>query len=57
MLDTFDPVILDCVHFLFFNLVLHDSNRTKEEPEGRIISQSRNWGPSGRTPCMYISFV
>ena len=53
MLDTSDPVILDCVRFSFIDLIRHDLNRTKEEWDSHIISRSRNWGPSGRPTCMY----
>ena len=53
MLDTSDPVILDCVRFSFIDLVRHDLNRTKEECDSHIVSKSRNWGPSGRPTCMY----
>ena len=57
MLDTSDPVILNCLRFPFANLILHGSNRTKEEKGIHIISNSRNWGQSERPPCMYVSFA
>ena len=53
LLDASDPVILDCVRFSFIYLVRHDLNRTKEDWDSHIVSKSRNWGPSGRSTCMY----
>ena len=44
MLDTSDPVILDCVRFSFIDLLRHDLNRTKEDWDKR---------PSGKPTCMY----
>ena len=41
MLITSDPAILNCVHFLFIILILHDSNRTKEEWDSHIISKCK----------------
>ena len=53
MLDTSDPVILDCVRFSFIDLLRHDLNRTKEDWDSHIASKSRNWGPSRKPTCMY----
>ena len=53
MLDTSDPIILDCVRFSFIDLVRHDLNRIKEEWDSHIGSKIRNWGPSGKPTCMY----
>ena len=53
MLDTSDPVILDCVRFSFIDLLRHDLNRIKEDWDSHIASKSRNWGPSRKPTCMY----
>ena len=53
MLDTSDPVTLDCVRLSFIDLLRHDLNRTKEDWDSHIASKSRNWGPSRKPTCMY----
>ena len=55
MLDTSDPVILDCVRYSVIDLIRYDLNRTKEELDSYIISKRRNWGPSGRPTFTYNS--
>lgn len=53
MLDTLDPVLLDCIHFCFMPLIRKDLCSIMSHWNSHIISKSRNNGPSGRPNCMF----
>ena len=54
MLDTSDPVTLDCLRFCFMKLIRKDLCSIMSHWNSHIISKSRNNGPSGRPNCMFF---
>jgi len=54
LLDTSDPVLLDCLRYCFMGIVRKDLESVKSDWNNHIISKSRNGGPSGRPNCMFF---
>lgn len=54
LLDTSDPVVLDCVRYCFMGIIREDLKAIMDDWNNHIISKSRNGGPSGRPNCMYF---
>lgn len=53
LLDTDDPVVLDCIRYCFMPVLKQELCSIKEDWNAHIISRSRNGGPSGRPNCLY----
>ena len=53
LIDTSDPVVLDCIRFCFMPLIREDLNSICNEWNTHLIAKSRNGGPSGRPNCMF----
>ena len=53
LLNTDDPVVLDCLHYCFMGIIRDELNSVKEDWNTHIISRSHKSGPTGRPICMY----
>ena len=53
LLNTDDPVVLDCIHYCFMGIIREELNSLKEDWNSYIISRSHKSGPTGRSSCMY----
>ena len=53
MVDTSDPVALDCIQYYFMPLIRDDLNSILRQWNTHIISRRSNGGPSGRPDCMF----
>ena len=53
LLNTDDPVVLDCLHYCFMGIIREELNSVKEDWNTHIISRSHKSGPTGRPSCMY----
>ena len=53
LLNTDDPVILDCIHYCFTGIIRGELNSVKDDWNSHIISRSHKSGPTGRPSCMY----
>ena len=53
MVDTSDPVALDCIRYCFMPLIRDDLNSILRQWNTHIISRRSNGGPSGRPDCMF----
>ena len=51
--NTDDPLVLDCIHYCFLEIIREELNCVKEDWNSHIISRSRNSGPTGRPISMY----
>lgn len=54
LLDTSDPVLLDCLRYCFMGIIRKELESIKCDWNNHIISKSRNGGPSGRPNCMFF---
>ena len=53
LLNTDDPVALDCLHYCFMGIIREELNSVKEDWNTHIIFRSPKSGPTGRPSCMY----
>ena len=53
MVDTSDPVDLDCIRYYFMPLIRDYLNSILRQWNTHIISRRSNGGPSGRQDCMF----
>ena len=53
LLNTDDPVVLDCLHYCFMGIITDEQNSVKEDWNTPIISRSHKSGPTGHHSCMY----
>ena len=53
LLNTHDPVVLDCIHYCFMGIIREELNSVKENWNSHIISRSHKSSPTGRPSCMY----
>ena len=53
LLNTDDPVVLDCLHYCFMGIIRDELNSVKEDWNTHIISRSHKSGPTGRPICVY----
>ena len=52
LLNTDDPVVLDCLHYCFMGIIRDELNSVKGDWNTNIISRSHKSGPTGRLICM-----
>ena len=52
LLNTDDPVVLDCLHYCFMGIIRDELNSVKEDWNTHI-SKSHKSGSTGRPICMY----
>ena len=53
LLNTGEPVVLDCFHFYFMGIIREELNSVKEDWNSHIISRRHNSGPTGLLSSMY----